>query len=134
MKISKGKLALLIAAASVFTSLSAQPVSSSNYTEADLVWKEDFNGKKLSSKDWNFEFHQPGWVNNEWQSYDDSSKNTYLKDGFLIIQPLKTKNRDGSYSYTSGRINTQGKHTFTYGRIEARLKVPKGQATFQLSG
>ncbi len=127
MKISKGKLALLVAAASVFTSLSAQPVSSPNYTEADLVWKEDFNGKKLNSKDWNFEFHQPGWVNNEWQSYDDSSKNTYLKDGFLIIQPLKTKNKDGSYSYTSGRINTQGKHTFTYGRIEARLKVPKGQ-------
>ena len=26
--------------------------------------------------------------------------------------------------YTSGRINTQNKHDFTYGRFEARCKVP----------
>ncbi|MCR4743079.1 MAG: carbohydrate binding domain-containing protein [Treponema sp.] len=126
MKISKCKVALLFAALSLFSTLYAQN-NSSNYSEADLVWQEDFNGKKINLKDWNFEFHQPGWVNNEWQSYDDSSKNTYLKDGCLVIQPLKSKNKDGSYSYTSGRINTQGKHTFTYGRFEARLKVPKGQ-------
>lgn len=31
------------------------------------------------------------------------------------------------YSYASGRINTQNKHDFTYGRFEARVKVPTGQ-------
>ncbi|MBQ8085210.1 MAG: carbohydrate binding domain-containing protein [Lachnospiraceae bacterium] len=31
------------------------------------------------------------------------------------------------YNYTSGRINTQNKHDFTYGRFETRLKVPVGQ-------
>lgn len=30
-------------------------------------------------------------------------------------------------SYTSGRISTQNKKTFTYGRFECRAKVPKGQ-------
>ncbi len=30
-------------------------------------------------------------------------------------------------SYTSGRISTQNKQTFTYGLFEARVKVPKGQ-------
>lgn len=30
-------------------------------------------------------------------------------------------------SYTSGRINTQNKKTFTYGFFECRAKVPKGQ-------
>ena len=30
-------------------------------------------------------------------------------------------------SYTSGRISTQNKQTFTYGRFECRAKVPKGQ-------
>ncbi|WP_049945724.1 carbohydrate binding domain-containing protein [Butyrivibrio sp. LC3010] len=29
--------------------------------------------------------------------------------------------------YTSGRITTQGKHDFTYGRFEARAKVPTGK-------
>lgn len=99
----------------------------SEYTDADLVWKEDFNGKKLNSKDWNFEFHEPGWVNAELQSYGNSSKNTYIKDGCLVIQAIKTEKKDGSIEYTSGRINTQGKHTFTYGRFEARLRVPKGK-------
>ena len=126
MKSTKTKVALILTAFTVLASLSAQ-TSASNYTDADLVWKEDFNGKKLNTKDWNFEFHQPGWVNNELQSYDDSPKNTYVKDGFLVIQPIKTVKADGSVSYTSGRVNTQGKHIFTYGRIEARLKVPKGK-------
>ncbi|MCR5189111.1 MAG: carbohydrate binding domain-containing protein [Treponema sp.] len=126
MKFSRKGIAVLAAALSIMANLSAQ-ASSSNYTEKDLVWKEDFNGKKLNAKNWNFEFHEPGWVNNELQSYDDSPKNTYLKDGCLVIQPMKIENKDGSVSYTSGRVNTQGKQTFTYGRIEARLKVPKGQ-------
>ncbi|MBQ7158302.1 MAG: carbohydrate binding domain-containing protein [Treponema sp.] len=98
----------------------------SKYTEADLVWKEDFDGKKLNMRDWNFEFHEPGWVNAELQSYDDSKKNTYIKDGCLVIQALKNEQKDGTVTYTSGRINTMGKHEFKYGRFEARLTVPRG--------
>ena len=101
--------------------------SVSKYTDADLVWSDDFNGTELNTNDWNYEFHEPGWVNNELQSYDDSKENTYVKDGFLIIQPLRKQNADGTFSYTSGRISTQKKRAFTYGRFEARLKVPKGQ-------
>lgn len=110
---------------SVACNLSAQETSI--YTEKDLVWKEDFNGKTVNKKDWNFETHEPGWVNNELQSYGTSKENTYVKDGFLVIQPVKQVKKDGSVSYTSGRINTRGKHAFTYGRIEARLKVPEGK-------
>lgn len=33
----------------------------------------------------------------------------------------------GKREITSGRITTQGKHDFTYGRFEARAKVPAGQ-------
>ncbi|WP_296320958.1 carbohydrate binding domain-containing protein [Treponema sp. UBA3813] len=123
MKMAKILLtsSLLLAASSVFAQGKA-----SEYTDADLVWKDDFNGKKLNTKDWNYEFHEPGWVNAELQSYDDSKKNTYLKDGCLVIQALKSEKKDGTSAYTSGRINTQGKHAFTYGRFEARLKVPKG--------
>ncbi|WP_129059470.1 glycoside hydrolase family 16 protein, partial [Chryseobacterium sp. CH1] len=31
------------------------------------------------------------------------------------------------YGYTSARLKTQGKQSFTYGRIEARIKIPVGQ-------
>lgn len=99
----------------------------SAYTEKDVVWVEDFNGKKINKKDWNFEFHEPGWVNAELQSYDDSKENTYLKDGCLVIQAIKKDGKDGKSAYTSGRINTQGKHAFKYGRFESRLRVPKGK-------
>ena len=133
LKIAAG----VLAAASIFAGCSknqaanvpsgevaAGPVE---YTEADLVWFDDFNGSKLDTKSWNYEFHEPGWVNNELQSYDDSAENTYVKDGYLVIQPIKKVSDDGTVSYTSGRVNTQGKHAFTYGRFEARLKVPRGQ-------
>ncbi len=92
------------------------------YTEKDLVWHDEFDGDSLNKKDWNFEFHAPGWVNSELQKYDDSPENTYVKDGCLVIQALKK----GS-SYSSGRVNTCNKRDFMYGRFEARLKVPSGK-------
>ena len=92
-----------------------------------LKWRDEFNGTALNRNDWNVELHEPGWVNAELQKYVDSAENIYLKDGKLEIRPVQTKNDDGTYSYTSGRINTQGKHDFTYGIFEARVKVPEGQ-------
>ncbi|MBQ2117355.1 MAG: carbohydrate binding domain-containing protein, partial [Lachnospiraceae bacterium] len=87
-----------------------------------LMWEDNFGGKSLNSEDWNVELHEPGWVNNELQKYVDSKDNIYVKDGMLVIQALKTD--DG---YTSGRVNTQNKHDYKYGRFEARAKVPSGQ-------
>jgi len=87
-----------------------------------LVWEDNFDGTELNRDDWNVELHAPGWVNAEWQEYVDCEDNIYVKDGNLIIQPIKDEN---DY-YTSGRVNTQNKHDFKYGRFEARLKVPSG--------
>lgn len=97
------------------------------YTEKDLVWKDDFNGTSLSEKDWNYETHEPGWVNSELQEYVKSNKNIYVKDGNLVLKAIKTTGADGNPYYTSGRINTQGKHDFKYGKFEARVKVPQGK-------
>lgn len=92
-----------------------------------LKWEEEFNGTSLNRDDWNVELHEPGWVNNELQEYKDSSENIYIKDGSLVLKPVKTVDSDGKVSYTSGRINTQNKHNFKYGLFEARIKVPAGQ-------
>lgn len=92
-----------------------------------LMWQDEFNGTALNMNDWSYELHDPGWVNNELQAYVESDQNVYVKDGKLVIQALKSIDEDGKASYTSGRINTQNKHDFTYGRFETRAKVPAGQ-------
>lgn len=106
----------------------------SKRTEADLLkegyqlkWQDNFDGDTLNRADWNVELHKKGWVNEEWQAYVDSDKNIQVKDGKLLIKPVETVNADGTKSYTSGRINTQGKHDFKYGYFECRAKVPTGK-------
>ena len=106
----------------------------SGMTEADLLkqgyqlkWSDDFNGTKLNREDWNVETHEKGWVNSEWQAYVDSTDNIKVQDGKLVIKPIKTVDKDGNASYTSGRVNTQGKHDFKYGYFECRAKVPTGK-------
>ena len=98
-----------------------------SYEGYNIKWQDEFNGTQLNRDDWNVELHAPKWVNDEWQAYVDSTENIYLKDGKLVIKPIKTVAEDGSVSYTSGRINTQGKHDFTYGLFETRVRVPEGK-------
>lgn len=98
-----------------------------SYEGYNLKWEDQFEGESLNRDDWNVELHDPGWVNNELQSYVDSPENIYLQDGNLVLKPVENKSEDGNVSYTSGRINTQHKHDFKYGLFEARVKVPEGQ-------
>lgn len=98
-----------------------------SYEGYSLVFEDHFDAAELERNHWNVELHEPGWVNEELQSYVDSRDTICLKDSKLMIHPVKTVHEDGKTTYTSGRISTQGKHDFTYGLFEARLKVPKGK-------
>ena len=94
-------------------------------TNRKLVWEENFNGKKLNEKLWNFEIGDGcpeicGWGNNEKQIY--TTNNHQLKKGMLIIQAKK----EGEI-YTSTRITTKAKKEFQYGRMEVRAKLPLGK-------
>ncbi|MCH5249968.1 MAG: carbohydrate binding domain-containing protein [Lachnospiraceae bacterium] len=94
-----------------------------------LKWEDDFNGDSLNPADWNYESHAPGWVNAELQEYtgeEGAGTNVVVKDGYLTIQAVKTT-KNGEDYYTSGRINTQNKHDYQYGRFEVRAKVPSGK-------
>lgn len=89
-----------------------------------LLWEENFNGKTLDEKTWNYELGNGcpnicGWGNNERQLY--TKTNHRLEDGKLII----TAKKEGD-SYTSTRITTAGKKEFKYGYIETRAKLPVG--------
>jgi beta-glucanase (GH16 family) len=92
--------------------------------EMKLVWEEDFNGEALNLDNWNYVLGDGcpnlcGWGNNEEQTY--KSENVKIEGGFLTISAQK-----GEDGYTSGRISTKGKQEFQYGKMEARIKLPKG--------
>lgn len=92
--------------------------------ERKLVWEENFNGNELNESNWNFELGNGcpncGWGNNERQLY--TNINHRVSGGKLIITAQKKDS-----IYTSTRITTAGKKEFLYGRIEASVKLPKGQ-------
>lgn len=97
------------------------------YDGYDLVWQDEFDGNTLSS-DWVFELGDGcpdlcGWGNNELQAY--RRENTEVKDGFLTIKAIQES--FGGKNYTSSRIKTQGKKSFTFGRFDIRAVLPKGQ-------
>ncbi|MGB6267995.1 MAG: glycoside hydrolase family 16 protein, partial [Olleya sp.] len=57
--------------------------------------------------------------------YTSNTENVEVANGMLKI----TAKAAGS-GYTSARIKTQGLQTFTYGRVEARAKLPTGGGTW----
>lgn len=87
-----------------------------------LVWSDLFLNQFLDSTKWNIEIRDPGWVNNELQSYTDREKNIYINNNNLVIKSIKENYGNGKY--TSGRINTQQKANWRYGRFEIRAKIP----------
>ncbi len=90
----------------------------------ELVWSDEFDGPTLDPANWTPEIGAGGWGNNELQYYTDRPENLRIEDGMLVIEARQEDYR--SSTYTSARIKTQGKRTFRYGRIEARMRLPVG--------
>lgn len=92
----------------------------------NLLWHDEFDGTELDMNTWNYEPHEPGWTNEELQEYTTSSDNAFVRDGNLVIKAIKT-DKDGKDYYTSGKVTTQNKKDFMYGKVVASAKVPEGQ-------
>ena len=88
-----------------------------------LVWSDEFNGTAVDTSKWHFETGGGGWGNNEEEYYQPH--NATVANGNLVITVKKES--VGGESYTSTRMTTQNRVTQTYGRIEARIKMPVGQ-------
>lgn len=89
-----------------------------------LVWSDEFEGNSLDESVWTIQTGAGGWGNQEAQYYTARQENLRIEDGMLIIQPRK-EDYDNS-SYTSARIMSKNKKDFTYGKMEARIKLPVG--------
>ena len=98
-----------------------------NSPEWTLVWSDEFTGNQLNADNWNRQVEKAGRFNDEWQRYTNSPKNAYVEDGNLVIKAIHESEDHGMNQYTSARLNTAGKQTWKYGKIAARIKLPKGQ-------
>jgi beta-glucanase (GH16 family) len=106
------------------------PIPPSPWT---LVWSDEFSTKDGSSPDpakWTYDLGGKGWGNRELESYTNRKENAHIEKGNLVITAQKESftGTDGvPRDYTSARLKTQGLFVQTYGRIEARIKIPEGQ-------
>ena len=101
-----------------------------------LIWADEFNRDgNVDPKDW---IYETGFVRNkELQWYQPT--NVICKGGKLIIEARREKLHNPNFDpkapaeewrktrefaeYTSGAIETKGKHRWTYGRFECRAKI-----------
>lgn len=97
-----------------------------------LVWQDEFNTPGLpDSSKWVYdtEYNQRGWWNGEQQYYSSNRyENTRVADGKLLItarqERLTSASDYGNQNYSSARLMTRGKASWTYGRFEIRAKLP----------
>jgi len=97
----------------------------STYQGMNLVWSDEFSGKTIDPLVWNYDIGGSGWGNNELEYYTNSSKNAFVTNGYLVIEARKETYKTNNY--TSARLLSKDKKSFTYGRIDFRAKLPKGQ-------
>lgn len=133
-----GPLALTALAA---TLLAAAPGAASEKPWR-LVWADEFDGAGLDLSKWSPAVDCGGGGNNERQCYSDAPDIVTVRDGVLRLTALKRPTTaianpwgpaDGPMktgAYASGKVLTQGKASWRYGRIEARARVPGGQGVW----
>ncbi|MEU0496664.1 family 16 glycosylhydrolase [Mycobacterium sp. NPDC006124] len=116
----------MVAALALVTIATGCSISRADAVIGDGAMSDDFDGadgSAPSSKVWSYDLGGGGWGNGEVQDYTNSPDNVRLDgDGHLEINAV----RDGDGRFTSTRLTTKGKFAFTYGRAEARIKLPAG--------
>jgi beta-glucanase (GH16 family) len=109
-----------------------------------LVWADEFDGPDGSAPNpanWNYNVGNGwndganqflGWGNFEQEWY--RPENAFISGGNLVIEaqykPTPVSIAGKSWSIFSSRLTTAGKHAWTYGKIEARIKLPHKVASW----
>jgi beta-glucanase (GH16 family) len=106
----------------------ALPLSSADFPY--LVWSDEFSNPAIDTSKWGYDTGTgapalAGWGNNELEYYTNRPENARIESGNLVIEALKEAYRGSAY--TSARMKTKNKGDWTYGRIEMRAKLPRGQ-------
>lgn len=104
-----------------------------------VVWSEEFNGAAGLPVDpaiWQPEVGGHGWGNQELQYYTDSTENAAL-DGSgnlaIVVRRPDRQQRDarfGGCEYTSARLISKDRVAFSYGLVQARIRLPRGRGVW----
>jgi beta-glucanase (GH16 family) len=110
-----------------------------------VIWADEFNAPGLPDRTrWTYE---TGFVRNrELQFYTkERLENARVEDGLLVIEGRKERYANPLYrpdarnnrlasiasaDYTASSLNTEGKASFLYGRVEVRAKLPQGKGVW----
>ena len=99
-----------------------------------LVWSDEFD--KPGSPDVSKWGYEEGLVRNHEAQYYTRARpeNARVEGGMLVIEGRKETfaDADGKHpaSYTSASLTTEGKASWTYGRVEVRAKLPEGKGVW----
>jgi len=94
--------------------------------DPNLLFSDEFNSPGIDQSVWGYEI---GYIrNNELQYYTDRPENAYIENGNLVIEARREDYR--GFAYTSASLNTQGKLSWMYGRMEMRARLPYGQGVW----
>lgn len=96
-------------------------VNTNNYK---LVWGDEFDGDTLDSTKWGCRTY---WQPEYGRSFQPETVS--VKDGNCVITSYPGTIPDGSDGYIGGEIETPNLW-FTYGYMEARVKLPKGTGSW----
>jgi len=107
-------------------------------TGYNLVWSDEFSVSGLPDDGkWAYDtFRNPvGWFNNELQYYAAARlQNSSISDGVLSITAIRERLSSapdyGNQNFSSARLITQGRFSFTYGFVEVRAKLPCSLGTW----
>ncbi|MFD5034865.1 ricin-type beta-trefoil lectin domain protein [Streptomyces sp. NPDC058220] len=125
----------VLAAVPAGAAAAPEPRTKAAAAAAAVTFTDDFNGPAGSGVDggkWQIETGDN--VNNHERQYYTAGNNNAALDGQGNLVITARKDNPGNYQcwygrceYTSARLNTSGKFTSTYGRVESRMKIPRGQ-------
>ena len=100
------------------------------------VWADEFDGSGLpDASRWSYDIdrNSPGWYNNELQYYGSARpENSRVQNGMLLITARREDLSGaglpdwGGQRYSSARLVTRGKASWTRGFVEVRAKLPCG--------
>ncbi len=108
-------------------------IASFRFSNYVLVWSDEFNGTSLNPNNW-FAVDNGDVANGEWQFYTTRTNNVAVADGVLkLTAQRETYTGQGPWmtapkttQYTSGLVESLNRFEPQYGRIEARMKIPRG--------
>ena len=132
--VRSGTVTIMSAAARKTINVEQEAAAQSAYNAPagyKLVWQDEFDkGTELNADDWTHEVWGKGRVNHELQEYvnhktPEGQLVTEVRGGKLRITCLKENGK-----IYSGRVYAKVKQGWTYGYIEASIKLPKGKGTW----